>query len=180
MPTDYACQAAADLAARSLNPLRDHLDAGGPGDGRGRYSGSPTDGAAGLLTFLDGLYAELSGTLTGWHSTVGNRVCGALGLPLPGAEGVAPARQPSGWEALSLVQSRSEEILTALANRPRSGPVGAAGLTRRLELVEDAFAGALRRLGVAVEDAVYCAADLAAAAGSLFGLRPAQYRAPQP
>ncbi|GAA1008284.1 hypothetical protein ACFQWA_23055 [Streptomyces thermogriseus] len=176
MPTDHACQAAADLVAHSLPPLREHLGAAGG-------HGGPADGAAGLLTFLDGLYAELHGTLTGWHSTAGDRIRDALGLPPPGPEGMAPPARPrpSGWEALGLVRHRAEEILTALSVRSRGEAVGAEDLLRRLELVEDAFAGALRRLGVPVRESVHHAAELAAATGSLFGVRPtARPPAPDP
>ncbi|GAA0913773.1 hypothetical protein [Streptomyces thermoalcalitolerans] len=174
MPTDHACQTAAELVAHSLQPLREHLGAS-PGHG------GPADGAAGLLTFLDGLYAELHGALTDWHSTAGARIRDALGLPPPGSEGIVPPARPrpSGWEALNLVRHRSEEILTALSVRSRGEAVGAEELLRRLELVEDALAGALRRLGVPAQESVHYAAELAAATGSLFGMRPAP-RPPAP
>ncbi|MCF4138977.1 hypothetical protein L1856_22850 [Streptomyces sp. Tue 6430] len=177
MPTDHACQSAADAVAHGLRPILDRLgEPPGPGGGFRRHRGSRVDGVAGLLTFLDGLCAELNGTLAGWHSTVGNRIRGDLGLP--GADDIAPTAttRPSGWEALGLVQRRADEVLTALSGRSHGG----AGLPRRLELVEDAYAGALRRLGVRAEDSVHCAAELAAATGSLFGVRPApRHRAPQ-
>ncbi|HEY9438466.1 MAG TPA: hypothetical protein VIS29_07410 [Streptomyces sp.] len=163
MPTDYACQNAADIAADAFNPL----------------AHGPADGAAGLLAFLDGLHAELNGTLTGWHSTVGNRIRGVLGLPAPGAKGPAPTGYPTGWEALGLVQHRAQEVLTTLSSRPRGDSTGPAGLTRRLDLVRDAFAGVLRALGIGAEESVYCAAELAAAAGLLFGVRP-RHRAESP
>ncbi|MFI8090579.1 hypothetical protein ACIF9R_20020 [Streptomyces sp. NPDC086080] len=172
MPTDHACQAAADAVAHSLGDLREYLgDPGEYGGGfRQRYRGSP-DGAAGLLTFLDGLHAELHGALTGWHSTVGHRILDVLGLPVPGAGGGAASR-PSGWEALTVARYRAEEILTALSVRPRGDATGTAGLPRRLELVEDVFAGALRRLAVPAGESADRAAEVAAATGSLFGMHP--------
>ncbi|MFI1568312.1 hypothetical protein ACH4ZX_35730 [Streptomyces sp. NPDC020490] len=180
MPTDHACHAAADAVARGLRPLRDRLaGAPGPGGGPGRHPGGRVDGAAGLLAFLDGLHAELSGALTGWHSTLGDRILGALGLSPRGPggpEGRVPAARPSGWEALGLVRRRAEEVLTALSGRSYGG----AGLSRRLELVEDAFAGALRRLGVPARESADHAAELAAATGSLFGLHPPPRRRAAP
>ncbi|MFE6286103.1 hypothetical protein [Streptomyces sp. NPDC057877] len=184
MPTDHACQAAADAAARSLRRLRDHLGEiqGHDGALRPDHSG-PADGAAGLLVFLDGLHAQLSDTLIGWHSTVGLRVCDVLGLPPPGPGSTAPrtTRQLFGWDALSLVRHRAEEILTTMADRSHDGPVGGAALPRRLDLVGDALAGALRRLGVPVPESAHHAAELAAATGSIFGMHPhPRTRVPHP
>ncbi|MFF1271967.1 hypothetical protein ACFVZC_00825 [Streptomyces marokkonensis] len=175
MPTDHACRAAADAVAHALGALREHLS--GPGEHGGaprlRY-GEPVDGAAGLLVFLDGLHAELHGALTGWYCALDHRIRDALRLLPPVTGGAAPpaARLPSGWDGLGGVRYRAEEILTALSARPRGEAAGAAGLPRRLEVVEDVFAGALRRLGVPARESAGLAADMAAAAGSLFGMHP--------
>jgi hypothetical protein len=180
VPTDHACRSAAEQTARGLEPLRTHLAATPSRDALSSPAGGRADGAAGLLAFLDGLHAELGGALTPWHAGVGERIRGALDVPVPGARGAAPAPQPYGWQALALVRSRAEEVLTALARRPHGRPAGAADLARRLELVEDAFADALRRLGVPAGEAAHCAAEVAAAAGSLFGVRPARRHEPPP
>jgi hypothetical protein len=71
---------------------------------------------------------------------------------------------------LAVVQHKAQELLTDLADRTRLGRPGE--LARRLDLVEDAFAGALRRMTVPGDASVRCAAALSEAAGSLFGLRP--------
>ncbi|MFE9772740.1 hypothetical protein ACFYOV_13860 [Streptomyces sp. NPDC005931] len=191
MPTDHACQSAADEVARGLTPLRDRLGAShGSGGGLGRHHAAPADGAAALLTFLDGLCAELNGGLTGWHATAGHRLLDALGLPRagvapPAAGGRSAAGGPYGWDALALVRHRAEEILTALSDRsragPAGGPIGGAHLPSRLDVVQDALAGALHRLGVPPADSAHCAGELATAAGSLFGVHPVPRRGvPEP
>ncbi|UXY32046.1 hypothetical protein [Streptomyces sp. HUAS TT20] len=177
MPTDHACHSAAEVAAETLDPLRTALLTGTSGDGRAHSADTPPDGAAGLLAFLDGLFAELHGALTPWHSTVGGRIRDAAGVPAPGGSATAPARQPSGWEALGLVRTRAEAVLTALAHAPGGG---AAGMAMRLNLVEDILAGALGRVDVPADQAAHCAAGLAEATGSLFGLRPAHRQRPAP
>ncbi|MHB9863532.1 hypothetical protein [Streptomyces sp. YIM S03343] len=180
MPTDHACHAAAEQASQILDPLQRALLTRASADGRPPFADAPPDGAAGLLAFLDGLSAELHGALAPWHTTVGDRIRDAAGVPAPRAPTAAPARQPSGWEALGLVRVRADEVLTALAHAPGGGRVGIAGMAMRLNLVEDALAGALSRADVQAEQAAYCAAGLAQAAGSLFGLRPAHRHSPVP
>lgn len=79
------------------------------------------------------------------------------------------------------MQHTAQELLTDLADRSRLGRPGE--LSRKLELVEDAFAGALRRMVVPGEASVRCAAGLSEAVGSLFGLRPSpvpRYAPPPP
>ncbi|QKV96105.1 hypothetical protein HUT19_33905 [Streptomyces sp. NA02950] len=171
MPTDHACRTAAELAARSLAPL-----AASPGT---THHGRRADGAEGLsagiaalLAVLDGLWAGLTGELSEWHAGLGDRIHGALGFPAAGTEGLRPARQPSGWQGLTLIQVRAQEVLTALVSRPHGGRALPSELARHLDLVEDVLAGALRRTAVSEGTAVRCATGLAAAAGSLFGLSP--------
>lgn len=171
MPTDHACQAAAELAGQSLAPVRAFLAAGYPSGAPDQESDAQSAGAGGLLVFLDGVHADLTGALAGWHAAVGDRLPAVLGVPVAGTQG-PPIRQPAGWEALTLVQGRAQEVLTVLAGWSRNGPVRSGDLSWRLALVEDAFAGALRRIAVPQETSVRCAAEMAAAAGSLFGLRP--------
>ncbi|MFF7892455.1 hypothetical protein ACFZDI_11170 [Streptomyces sp. NPDC007907] len=180
MPTDHACHSAAELAAQTLDQLRTALLTGASGEGRPHFADTPPDGAAGLLAFLDGLSAELQGALTPWHTTVGGRIRDAAGVPAPEGSATPPARQPSGWEALGLVRTRAEAVLTALAHARGGGPVGVAGMAMRLNLMEDVLTGALGRVDVPAEQAARCAAGLAEATGSLFGLRPAHRHRPAP
>ncbi|MFD5157078.1 hypothetical protein ACFWMJ_03225 [Streptomyces hawaiiensis] len=176
MPTEHACRSAAELAAQHLDSLRPFLQPGHPhGGGPGGIGDWPL-GASALLVVLAGLQADQPGELTLWHAHAGDRIREALGLPgvggLPGAgtEGLRPGRPPQGWEALALVQQKAQELLTDLADGSRLGRPGE--LSRQLALVEDAFTGALRRMAVPQEASARCAAALAEAAGSLFGLRP--------
>lgn len=170
VPTDHACQAAAELAARSLAPLAASLETAHHGRRPDRAE-DLSAGIAALLALLDGLCANLRGELSTWHAGVGDRIRGVLGFPVAGAEGLRRVRQPSGWEGLTLVQARAQEVLTALVSRPRGGPVRPDELSAHLHLVEDVLAGALRRTAVPEGTAVRCAAGLAEATGSLFGLR---------
>ncbi|MGW0499402.1 hypothetical protein ACWD0Z_29445 [Streptomyces sp. NPDC003007] len=179
MPTDHACQSAAESAAQALDSLRPFLQPGPP-----RRAGRLDDwatGAAALLVVLAGLQADRPGELTLWHARIGDQLHESLGLPVAGAEGLRPVLRPRGWDALAPAQRKARELLTDLAGYGRPGrPVE---LSRQLDLVEDACAGALRRMAVPPEAAVRCAAALAEAAGSLFGLHPApppRYTPPPP
>ncbi|WP_367325038.1 hypothetical protein [Streptomyces sp. HUAS ZL42] len=170
MPTEHACQSAAEFAAQHLNSLRPFLR---PGHAHGGGTGGVGDwplGASALLVVLAGLQADRPGELTLWHARVGDQIREALGPPAAGTEGLRPGRQARGWEALALVQHKAQELLTDLADGSRLGRPGE--LSGQLALVEDAFAGALRRMAVPEEASVRCAKGLAEAAGSLFGLRP--------
>jgi hypothetical protein len=170
VPTEHACQSAAELAAQHLNSLRPFLPPGHPhAGGTGGIDDWPL-GASALIVVLDGLQADRPGELTLWHACVGDRIREALGLSAAATEGLRTGRQPRGWEALGLVRQRAQELLTDLAEGSRLGRPGE--LSRQLALVEDAFAGALRRMGVPEEASARCAAALAEATGSLFGLRP--------
>ncbi|WP_406222929.1 hypothetical protein [Streptomyces canus] len=170
MPTEHACQSAAELAAQHLDSLRPFLQPGHPhGEGTGGIGDWPL-GASALLVVLAGLQADRPGELARWHARAGDRIREALGLPIAGIEGLRPGRQPRGWEALALLQQKAHELLSDLTNGSSLGRPGE--LSRQLALVEDAFAGVLRRMAVPEEAATRCAAALAEAAGSLFGLRP--------
>jgi hypothetical protein len=170
VPTEHACQSAAELAAEHLHSLRPFLPSGHAyGGGTGGVGDWPL-GASGLLVVLAGLQADRPGELRLWHACVGDRIREALGLDVAGTEGLRPGRQPRGWEALGLVQHKAQELLTELADGSRLGRPGE--LSRQLALVEDAFAGALRRMAVPEETSTRCAAALVEATGSLFGLRP--------
>lgn len=170
MPTDYACQYAAERAAESLSLLRAFLRPGHPaGGGAGGPDDWPT-GASALFVILSGLQADSLDELAQWHSCIADRVREALGLRVAGTDGPWPGRRPYGWEALIPVQHKAWELLTDLAEPGRLGRPGE--FSRRLELVEDAFAGALRRMAVPEEVSVRCAAAISEAAGSLFGIRP--------
>lgn len=145
MPTEHACQSAAELAAQHLDSLRPFLQPGHPqGEGTGGIGEWPL-GASVLLVVLAGLQADRPGELTHWHACAGDRIREALVLPA-GTEGLRPGRQPRGWEALALLQQKAQELLTDLANGSSLGRPGE--LSRQLALVEDAFAGVLRRMAV--------------------------------
>ncbi|MGK5450548.1 hypothetical protein [Streptomyces radiopugnans] len=209
MPTDYACQAAAEQAARGIAPVRALLlpaqrsapaqqeevsvvirsflgpDAAGrppaPDDSAPRVEPvSAPMGAAVLLSFLDGLRADLSGALVDWYSSIPAQLPATLGAPGAESPGQSPARLPNGWQSLADLQSNAQDVLTVLASRPRDGQqVGPAELSWRLALLEDVFSGALRRMGIPDQPAADCAAELTAATGSLFGLnRPTPRSAP--
>ncbi|MEU3936546.1 hypothetical protein AB0E85_31600 [Streptomyces sp. NPDC029044] len=179
MPTDYACQHAAERAAESVDLLRAFLHPGRPGEGGAAvgFDDWPM-GASALLVILSGLQADTPGELTQWHAGIGYRIREALGLHVPGADSPCRGRQPRGWEALAAVQHKARELLTDLAEPGRLGRP--AEFSRHLHLVEDAFAGALRRMGVPEESSVRCAAEMSEAAASLFGLRPSPPRSATP
>lgn len=124
-------------------------------------------GAAALLLFLDGLRAELAGALAAWRAGLGDHLSRLIGLagddPSIGAL--------SGWQALSDVQRRAQEVLTALAELPRTEPLRSVELHPRLELVEDVVAAMLGRLSVPEDLRNPFAGELAGATGSLFGIR---------
>ncbi|MCF6523763.1 hypothetical protein [Streptomyces sp. JJ36] len=198
MPTDHACQAAADEAARAITPVRGVLAPAAPtpasaqesvpvvlrqyyGDG-GSGAGTPEAteapppepagtamGAVVLHLVLDGLRADLSGSLVGWYARLPVRVPHAVGAPAAAAPELEPPAVPGEWEALGELKFRGQELLTLLADRGRTERVSELGW--RLALVEDAFAGGLRRLEVPAATAVRCAAQVSAAAGSLFGVQ---------
>ncbi len=133
-------------------------------------------GANMLLTILDGLQADLNGALLSWYAELPVRVPHGLGAPSPSAPGVEPPRDPNEWQVLGTLRSSAQELLTALSRRPRAE--GFNELSWRLAMLEDVFAGALRRMNVPAEVSVPAAADVALAAGSLFGLkRPPKQRA---
>lgn len=201
MPTDYACQAAVEQAARAVAPVREHLlppnapppppadlpaplrDYLGPG-----YPGAPAaergprrpsatsrqaHGAAALRLFLDGLRAELSDGLVDWVARLEQELAVALEV----AEGTAAPPSAGGgsaWQALSAVRQQAQEVLTLLVARYQEGESRQRELHWRLVVVTDLCAGALRRMTVPGESAVACASELADAAGSLFGLRVAR------
>ncbi|NJQ02696.1 hypothetical protein [Streptomyces zingiberis] len=193
MPTDYACQAAAERAARGVAPVRDvlvplrpqqqedvpvvlrsYLGMQGPGrNGGGGPAQPPVShvmGAAVLLVLLDGLRAEMSGALSEWYADLAVRLPRTLGAPAAG--GQAPRQQPGNWQIMTDLQTNAQEVLTDFSGRARGGP---GALNVRLALVEDSLSGALRRMNVPAGTAVDSAGELVVAAGSLFGLstRPA-------
>ncbi|MDB1088098.1 hypothetical protein PJ985_11030 [Streptomyces sp. ACA25] len=199
MPTDHACQAAVEQAVRGLAPVRAQLappppPEDGQDDGElpaslrmylgdsgerrppapGRRPPPPVNRAqagSALLTFLRGVQADLSGSLAGWYAGLHYEL--SLDLDLPSAAAEPGARPSNEWQALAEVQKACDELLTLLANRPSHDPVRSGELSWRLALVEDVFAGALRRMGIPGGTSVRCSAELAAAAGSLFGIRTA-------
>ena len=197
MPTDYACQAAVEQAARAVTPVREHLlpredpppppaadlppalrDYLGPG-----YPGAPTPqreprrpraprqahGAAVLRLFLDGLRADLSHTLVDWVARLEEELTAALGVR--GDAAAPPAPRAGAWEALTQVRERAQEVLTALVASHREGEERQSELYWRLVLVGDLCAGAFRRMTVPGEVAGAAAAELAGTAGGLFGVR---------
>ncbi|GAA2385421.1 hypothetical protein GCM10010420_04870 [Streptomyces glaucosporus] len=198
MPTDYACQAAAEQAARGIAPvraflvpaqrpaprqqeevsvvIRSFLGTSAPGRPPAPDNAppriepvTPPMGAAVLLSFLDGLRADLGGALVDWYSTIPTQLPVTLGAPGAEASGRSPVHVPNGWQSLADLQSNAQDVLTLLANRPR-GQVGPAELSWRLALLEDVFSGALRRMGIPDDTSSGCAAELTSATGSLFGL----------
>ncbi|PJE97057.1 hypothetical protein CUT44_11640 [Streptomyces carminius] len=211
MPTDYACQAAAEQAAHGIAPIRALLvpaQRSGPpqqeevsvvirsfmgpqqtsrSSARREEGPPPVEpvgapvGAAVLLSFLDGLRADLSGALVDWYSAIPTQLPQTLGVPGADSSG-PPARIPNGWQSLADLQSNAQDVLTVLAGRPRGGQqVGPAELSWRLALLEDLFSGALRRMGIPDDTATDSAAELVGATGSLFGLnRPTPRSAPAP
>jgi hypothetical protein len=124
-------------------------------------------GAVILLTFLDGLRADLVGSLVDWYADLLIRVPHALGSPAAAAPELKPPPEPGEWEAMGELKNSAQDLLTVLAGH-RANHVSA--LIWRLALVEDTFAGGLRRLDVPVDASVLSAAEVAAATGSLFGI----------
>ncbi|MDX5568143.1 hypothetical protein PYK79_39350, partial [Streptomyces sp. ID05-04B] len=168
MPTEHACQSAAEIAAEHLDSLRPFLQSGHPhGGGRGGVGDWPL-GASALLVVLAGLQADRPDGPPLWDAQAGDRIREALGLPVAGAEGLPPRRRPRGWEALAVVQHTAQELLTGLA--ADSGPGRSGELSGQLARVEGALVVTLRRMGVPAEASTRCAAGLAEATGSLFGL----------
>lgn len=205
MPTDYACQAAAEQAARGIAPVRavlvpaqrpappaqeeavpvfirsflapeqpDAAEDDIEGQTAAAYGGpvepvSASMGAAVLLALLDGLQAHMTGRLVDWYSRLPLRVPQAL--EVPGVAGPdSSGRRPGGWQAMADLQHSAQEVLTVMAGRPRGNSGGPAELQWHLALVEDIFAGALRRTGIPPAISVRSASELAGAAGSLFGI----------
>jgi hypothetical protein len=121
-------------------------------------------GADVLGMCLDGLRAELTGTLAAWHADLGARLRESLTGPL------AAGRQADAWQPLAALQQRAHEVLTAVAAGGRADAAGPRLLVARFVLLEDAVCGVLRRMGVPAGTADACAGGLTAAAGSLFGL----------
>ncbi|GGL93073.1 hypothetical protein GCM10010129_41040 [Streptomyces fumigatiscleroticus] len=192
VPTDHACRTAAERAAHCLAPvrslllpaddrepspaevmpvvLRNYLGAGArppaartPGAGRPEPVSIAT-GATALLMCLDGLRAELTGTMAAWHAELGRRLHAMLADPRPSG------RQTDSWQVLGDLKLRAQEVLTAVVDHGRPETAGPRLLVARFALLEDALSGVLRRISVPAEPAVTCASALTAAAGLLFGL----------
>ncbi|MFB8776487.1 hypothetical protein [Streptomyces broussonetiae] len=186
MPTDYACHTAAEQAAHCLTPvcsvlvpdahgapaeaevmpvvLRNYLGAGRPAPTTVRAGTAVVGVATGALVLricLDGLRAEMEGTLARWHGQLIQRLPEVLNRQK------TTARE---WQVLQDLQSDAQEVLTHLARRERGAAPGARMLGGQVALLEDALCGALRRLSVPMESAEPCASGLAKAVGSLFGL----------
>ncbi|GAA1913055.1 hypothetical protein GCM10009716_23420 [Streptomyces sodiiphilus] len=202
MPTEHACLAAAEQAARGIAPVKALLapPTSRPSAQQGEpvpvvirafleptptrpsdYPPPPSEappepvtpavGATMLLVFLNGLQADLTGQMVDWYAGLPTRIPEALGAPVAAAQGRSPVRPPNEWQAMADLRNSAMDVLTALADRPRKGPHGPGELHWRLALVEDVFAGALRRLAVPPDTSVGCSADLASAAGPLFGIQ---------
>ncbi|MDG9715496.1 hypothetical protein [Streptomyces sp. DH24] len=189
MPTDYACHTAAEQAAQSLAPvcavlapdrpasgseaevmpvvLRNYLGARPAAPAVPRAGSAPTvrvtTGAAVLRLCLDGLRAEMEGSLALWHTNVIQQ------LPEVLRQGKGKASKAE-WEVLQELQLSAQEVLTQLAGRGRNGASGARMLGGQVALLEDVLCGALRRLSVPAEAAAAGAGGLARAVASLFGL----------
>jgi hypothetical protein len=192
VPTDHACRAAAEQAARCLTPVRAVLvpaDDGEPPPAevmpvvlrnylganarppRPRASAGRRPAPVGLATgavvvrlCLDGLAAETAGTLTAWHADLGRRLRELL--TDPGSTG----RQADPWQPLADLQHRAHDVLTVMADPGRGGRAGPQSVAARFDLLEDAVSGVLRRMAVPADTAAACAGALSGAAGSLFGL----------
>ncbi|MEU5364257.1 hypothetical protein ABZ354_12335 [Streptomyces sp. NPDC005925] len=186
MPTDYACQTAAERAAHCLTPvcavlapgrrtsdpeaevmpvvLRNYLGAGPAAPTAPRVSAPVvriTTGAAVLRLCLDGLRAEMEGSLALWHASVVQQ--------LPQILKRAQASK-ADWAVLQELQSAAQEVLTHLAGVAPHSSSWARSLGGQVALLEDVLSGALRRLSVPPEYAASCASGLASAVASLFGL----------
>lgn len=193
---------AADHAAQAIDPIRALLvpappqeredvlpvmlrnyygqapaEAAGPDGDRTAAAPPPAGVAMGaqvLLITLDGLRAELAGSLVNWYAELPGRLPAAIGVPGGGRPGGETPRPPNEWDALTDLRLGAQDVLTALAGHPRGDRRGPEALSWRLALVSDTVAGILRRTGVPAETAARCAAELEAAARPLFGLsRPA-------
>lgn len=187
MSTEHACQTAADQAARCLQPvcallvparpagsshddampivLRNYLgvDVRPPEPAAQAPVIDAATGAAVLRLCLDGLCAEMAGSLASWHTSLGRH------LPML-LDGTKP--QTNYWQLVADLQYGAHEVLTAVTRLGRDGSPGARILTERLTLLEDLLCGTLRRATVPADAAVACAGGLAAAVASLFGLAP--------
>lgn len=193
MPTDYACQTAAERAAHCLTPvcavlaperrrsdqenevmpvvLRNYLGAAPlapPAPRTVTPTVRVTTGAAVLRLCIEGLRAEMDGSLARWHT--------GLTQQLPTVLKNAQA-STADWTMLQEVQVAAQDMFTHLAERAPHGSSGVRSLRTQVTLLEDVLSGALRRLAVPAGDAAACAGELAAAVASLFGLVMA---APQP
>ncbi|PGH51891.1 hypothetical protein CRI70_04160 [Streptomyces sp. Ru87] len=136
---------------------------------------SPFMGGAVLLIFLDGLRADMSGTLSDWYSALSHRLPQTLGAPSAGGQQAPRANQPSGWQVMADLQNSAQEVLTSLVGYSHGGNSGPGALNVRLALIEDVLAGVLRRMAIPADMATWSAGELAVATGSLFGgsTRPA-------
>jgi hypothetical protein len=203
VPTDHACQAAAEQAARGITPvravlapplpapaprppeedipivIRQYLD---PGGAYAREEETPATadppepepvgtamGGVVLITFLDGLRTDLTGSIAEWYAELMIRIPHALSLAATMAPEMRPPRMPSEWQAMAELKKLGEELLTVIARMRPEDRVNQ--ISWRLALVEDTFAGALRRLDIPVDLSVRSATDVAAAALSMFGMQ---------
>jgi hypothetical protein len=193
VPTDHACHAAAEQTAHGITPvrallvpvrhspepppqdedipivIRQYLDPHGvyarnreedkaaAQERRAPEPVSPAMGGGVLVTFLDGLRADLGGGIAEWYAELRGRIPRVL------------SSAPSEWQVLDELKKLGEEVVTVLARIHRDDRVNQ--LSWRLDLVEDAFAGALRRLDIPLDTSASSAADVATAASSLFGMR---------
>lgn len=191
MPTDHACHAAAEQAAYCLTPvrsvlvpveeaqsppaevmpvvLRNYLGANArPPAPRTATARRPVQvgvatGAVAVQMCLDGLCAEITGSMAAWHADLGRRLQELLVDPR------SSGRPTDLWQALADLQRRAHDALVAVTDGQR-GSAGPRLLVARFALLEDAVAGALRRMTVPAETATACAGGLCASTGSLFGL----------
>ncbi|HCA85903.1 MAG TPA: hypothetical protein DEQ61_10630 [Streptomyces sp.] len=201
MPTDYACQAAAERAARGIAPvralvvpvrrrpvqpqqpdlpvvLRTYLGMPAQAENKDPENQDTTAppavsslmGASVLLVILEGLKADMAGSLSEWHSGLSLRLPQAMGAPVAGKPKTSSGRQSGGWQVMADLQKSAREVLTDLAGRSRGGSAGMGVLNVQLVMIEDLLSGTLRRLDIPVETAAHCAGELVVAAGSLFGL----------
>lgn len=197
--TDYACQAAAQQAAGGIAGVRAVLVPAPRSAARQddlpivlrQYLGVPdrpegppepevwdpppapaSMGTAVLLVLLDGLRAELEGSLPEWYSSLFDRIPQALGAPSATArQGPSSSGWTEDWQNTAALQHGAHEVLTALRScASASGSAGSSALAVRLALVEDILCGALRRMNVPFDTAARCASELAAATASIYGL----------
>ncbi|URN12204.1 hypothetical protein LUW77_12465 [Streptomyces radiopugnans] len=99
-------------------------------------------GAAVLLSFLDGLRADLSGALVDWYSSIPAQLPVTLGAPGAESPGQSPARLPNGWQSLADLQSNAQDVLTVLASQAARRT---AGRPRRAELAAGPAGGRVLR-----------------------------------